>query len=486
MNRYFVIPFALLVFTACPKEGPSAVSCTDNSECLNGQSCIDNLCVADDGQTTCLTDAQCLNEQACVNGFCEALVSNTDAGPEDQPNTNADFGITFSTPNDRSTARTWDTVSIKGTVTADTDDLVDLEVSLTSSLDGTIDGAFNVETGIFSAEASLTEGNHAITLEAQRGDDRVSDTINITVCGYQFDEDFSEEPDPEVWRKFDSAIYVEDGWIDMTNNQTSTWGKFFNVAQTVQPGNLDVQFRIYTGQLEEGADGFSMNIIDTPDVASLEKILNCFTGLGNHISPLRDSCELSVEELGALQAFSIEFDTYPNGFQCAASVNPPIDPTCEDHVAITFNGSAMPFYWFPEDWGDYEACGTPGGSWTSYDYRAENGCKYGLECIDDLCLPKYPWWDRELLGYGPPAAGAPQFWAEMENIEDSQWHDVHIVLAGTNATVTFDDEEIINATVPEFDYKGGYLGFTGGSGAIGNYHRFDDLKVKGTCYYTGP
>ena len=98
-------------------------------------------------------------------------------------------------------------------------------------------------------------------------------------------KNFDTEPDEAIWKRFDSAVYVEDGWIDMTNNQTSTWGKFFNVSQRVQPNNLDVQFKIYTGPLDAGADGFSMTIIDTPDVTSLEKILNCFTGLGNHLAP---------------------------------------------------------------------------------------------------------------------------------------------------------------------------------------------------------
>ena len=135
----------------------------------------------------------------------------------------------------------------------------------------------------------------------------------------------------------------------------------------------------------------------------------------------------------------------------------------------------MPF-WFPEDWGDYEACGT---RWflDLLHYRAENGCKYGLECVDDLCLPKYPWWDREHLAMGHRPQ-APSVLGWMENIEDSQWHDVDCP-HGHQRHGDFRWEKSINATVPEFDYKGGYLGFTGGSGAIGNYHRFDDLKSKG-------
>jgi hypothetical protein len=434
-----------------------------------------------------MTDENCFNGQHCEEGMCvpdEDEVSGSEDGGA--VTNNAPFNIEFLTPESQSTAYTWDTLSFTGTLTVNEGDAEGIVVSLSSSIDGSIASSLDASTGAVTAETQLSEGNHTLTLKAQRNDEIATAVIHMTLCGYQLDEDFTEEPDADIWRRFDSAVYVEDGWIDMTNNQISTWGQFFNVAQQTQPGDLDLSFRIYTGPLDAGADGFSMTIIDTPTVDSLEKILQCFTGLGNHFSPGRQTCEMTVEELAAVQTFSIEFDTYANGFACAASVNPPVDPTCEDHVAITRNGSAMPFYWYPADWGDYEACGTPQGAWNSYDYRAANGCKYGLECINDLCLPKYPWWDREVLGYGTPSENTPRFWSALDNIEDSQWHDVHIVIDGTNTRVTFDEVEVINATVPAFEFKGGFLGFTGGSGAIGNYHRFDDLKLKGRCLYTGP
>ena len=171
---------------------------------------------------------------------------------------------------------------------------------------------------------------------------------------------------------------------------------------------------------------------------------------------------------------------------CAKHPSTPIDPTCQDHVAITRNGSAMPFSGFQKT-----------GEITKHVVRP---VVHGPPMITEKQMAVSTVWivktifvcpftrggTRELLGYGPPAEGAPRFWAELGNIEDSQWHDVHIVLDGTNARVTFDGVEVINATVPAFEYKGGFLGFTGGSGAIGNYHRFDELKVKGTCVYTGP
>ena len=147
-----------------------------------------------------------------------------------------------------------------------------------------------------------------------------------------------------------------------------------------------------------------------------------------------------------------------------------------DVGGINLNGSGMPYFWLPAGWGDYEACtGT-----------ANDECKAGLDCINEICKPMWPWNDREHLGYGPPSDDAPRFWAAMENLEDSLWHEVTVSLQDGSARVTFDGEEIINAQVPEFTFKGGYLGFTGGSGAATNYHRFDDLKVEGLCIYNGP
>ena len=441
---------------------------------------------AGDSRMTCLSDANCFNGFHCAAGFCVPDDVNTvpDAGTvadHDAGTQTTFFVAEIITPRQGGTAYEWDSIVFNGVVSGDT---VGVSAKFHSSVDGDLDTTF--ANGEVNATAQLSEGNHIITLRAERNGQVSTDTILISVCTYAMQQDFSTPPNPDVWRSFGSALYVADGWIDMTNNQLSTYGQFFNVSERVPPSDLDMRFRIYTGPLDAGADGFSMTIMDAPDVETLEDVLNCMSGLGNHFSPLLTGCELSVEELVAVQTFSIEFDTYANGFLCSASMNWPVDPTCEDHVAITRNGSGMPFYWLPENWGDYEACGTPQGSWTSYDYRGPNGCKQGLECIDDVCVPIYPWLDREVLGYGVPNDNTPRFWAPLENIEDSQWHEVHIVLDGTTARVEFDGMEVINATVPMFAYKGGYLGFTGGSGAIGNFHRFDDLRVKGACVFAEP
>jgi hypothetical protein len=72
-------------------------------------------------------------------------------------------------------------------------------------------------------------------------------------------------------------------------------------------------------------------------------------------------------------------------------------------------------------------------------------------------------------------------WAEVPNIEDMQWHDVTVEVEGDHVKVTLDGNSIIDDTVPQFVFRGGYIGFTGTTGLSTNYHRFDDLQILQEC-----
>ena len=72
-------------------------------------------------------------------------------------------------------------------------------------------------------------------------------------------------------------------------------------------------------------------------------------------------------------------------------------------------------------------------------------------------------------------------WAAVPNIEDMQWHDVTVVVVGSHVTVTLEGNTIIDETVPDFLFRGGYIGFTGTTGYYTNYHRFDDLQILQEC-----
>jgi len=72
-------------------------------------------------------------------------------------------------------------------------------------------------------------------------------------------------------------------------------------------------------------------------------------------------------------------------------------------------------------------------------------------------------------------------WAEVPDIEDLEWHDVSIEIEGYHITVTLDGATVLDEDVPGFEFRGGYIGFSGSTGYYSNYHRFDDLWVVQEC-----
>ena len=72
-------------------------------------------------------------------------------------------------------------------------------------------------------------------------------------------------------------------------------------------------------------------------------------------------------------------------------------------------------------------------------------------------------------------------WAPVPNIEDMQWHDITVEVVGDHVKVTLDNNIIIDETVPDFLFRGGYIGFTGTTGYYTNYHRFDELQILQEC-----
>ena len=54
---------------------------------------------------------------------------------------------------------------------------------------------------------------------------------------------------------------------------------------------------------------------------------------------------------------------------------------------------------------------------------------------------------------------------------------------GEEVVVMMDQTEIISGTVPGLTFKGGYIGFSGTTGWLTNYHRFDELEVEEACKF---
>ena len=72
-------------------------------------------------------------------------------------------------------------------------------------------------------------------------------------------------------------------------------------------------------------------------------------------------------------------------------------------------------------------------------------------------------------------------YAEVPGLEDLQWHNVRIDVKGTTVHVFYDGAEMVTKDVPELDFRGGYVIFTGSTGWATNYHRFDNLQILHKC-----
>jgi hypothetical protein len=311
-------------------------------------------------------------------------------------------------------------------------------VEVRSSLQGVLSSSLDQTTGVVSAPlAGLESGRHLLTVSARLAPDHeASDAINLEVaCG--FSTDFSLDLDPEEWRVMGTAQRHSGGWLEMTNHQTQVAGAVFYTGQLVRPGDLDARFRISTGACEtigtcsglEVSDGFAMTFwnISTEQIDTLWEALPAGTGAG-----------LSQEALDRLgmarpQAFTVEFDTYPN--RCPP--NGFWDPVQEAHVEINFDGY---FYMASPELSPEERC-----------------------AIDE------------------PGADIPDYWEAVPSLVDNQWHDVHVIIDGTHIEVVLDELTVVDADVPDFEFKGGVLAFSGGSGAVPSYQRFDDLSFSHAC-----
>lgn len=66
-------------------------------------------------------------------------------------------------------------------------------------------------------------------------------------------------------------------------------------------------------------------------------------------------------------------------------------------------------------------------------------------------------------------------------LDDNLWHEVIVRLRGSQARVALDGQEVIEGNIPELDFKGGFIGFSGSTGWCWNHHRVDDVQVQQNC-----
>lgn len=441
-NLVAVLMTASLV--ACGGGGASTPCMTD-AECPSGSGCVGGMCAEGESgresrDASGEGDAEASGEDAVADtaeepdASPEPDVSEDDSGSADtdpsadaveevtpdaptdtRPPGPSTVSVAITAPEDNATFEEGYVFFLEGEVSDTEFEASELEVAWTSTLDGELfRGAPEADGTTRFRATGLSPGQHRIELSARNPVGGVSnELIDVGICTIGVPETFDIDVEGGAWRTYGDAYFDPGGWLELTGLGTGARGAIFNVEDVVNPGNVRISFRIYTGGgAGSGADGFAMSVMNARDVSELEQWIGDFSTGGCMAYGLTGGCGgYSVEEV---ESFHIEFDTWYNTPGDGSGV---LDPTENDHVAITLNGD--------------------------------------------------------------PATHV--LWADLGDFEDSRWHDVVLDIQGARVMVTFDGALVIDEVVEGLAFKGGYIGFTGSTGLYTNWHRFDDLQILEEC-----
>ena len=413
--------------------------CSDTSDCADGMVCADGLCaeVADPSDSSDATDASVPNDPEADAADAADTSDTSDAAdasdpsttePEPEPN---DPVVLFSAPADQSSFEQFDSIAFSATVTEVTDEDGPFAIVWQSNVDGTLYEETVTELSELTFETTtLSPGNHTISLIVGSAAGGVgSATLNLGVCGWVLVDDFENEIDPAVWHVHRDAYRDPRGWLEMTDNAMGKKGAIFNIGQALQPGNVTMRFNISTGQCNVpdttcnsgscAADGFAMSVYKTNSVEELEVLLE------------------STQTGGGLGY------SYVGG-------------TCSDTVA----------------------------------------CPAGTVCTNGTCQTEsfHIEFDTWYNGFDPTTVNhvgimlngdnaTHHIYETMPTLEDNLWHEVIVTIQGTNVEVTMDGAPLIAGEVPDLNFKGGFIGFSGTTGSCTNYHRFDNLYLQPVCSF---
>lgn len=284
-----------------------------------------------------------------------------------------------------------------------------LTVTWTSSVDGVLwQGPLGADGQTLVKGVVLSPGAHQIALEvANPTGVSAQAAVGVGVCSWQTPQSFDTQLDGAKWQIFGDAYWDAGGWLEMTGNAQSKFGKIWNVAEVIKPGDVQISFDFQTGGgINGGADGFAMSVFEAENPAELQTIL----------AATKDGGCLGYGVSGAcgtlkVKGFHVEIDTFHN------TGDPNQDPTWDNHIAVVLDGDAS----------------------------------------------------KHVL------------WKATPGIEDLQWHTVSVQVDGAKVTVKLDGNQLFSGVIPDFEFRGGYIGFSGSTGWASNWHRFDNLQILQQC-----
>ncbi|MCB9663905.1 MAG: hypothetical protein H6732_07315 [Alphaproteobacteria bacterium] len=304
-------------------------------------------------------------------------------------------------------------------VTTEVHPLADLTLTASSSIDGPLAAPLPDADGrVDYPTAALSVGSHDLAFAVADPDGSHDEAAaQVTICQWPEVQTFDANPVGDGWKAYDNAHWDPRGWMEITGFQGSSRGSIWYTRRKVDPGNVELRFRIATGGLgNTGADGYAVSVVDVPELSDLEAYLAGVSNGGCLGYGVESGCGNGT--IDHINAFHLEFDTWANSNSPNTDPVPADGTTRENHVAVTLDGDPS----------------------------------------------NHVLWERVVLETAVP-----------------QWHDVVVTFRRDRVRVLFDGDVLLEGRIPGFTFDGGWIGVSGSTGWAYNEHRFDDLQLRDRC-----
>lgn len=384
----------------------------------------------DDPEPVDSTDATDASDTSDVTDPSDGsdVTDASDSSDTTDPDVSA-LTLTLVSPGNRSSFELGDIIVAELEVEGGDGNFSDFVISAVSNIDGPL-GSSAAAASTAIAMTPTTPGFHYVTFRLMEGNQVLDEaTLEFGLCGWLMVDDFNAGVDTSQWITQNDAYWDNRGWIEMTGNATGKKGAIFGTGSIVSATNAHLRFKIATGQCDT-------------------------IGSCGSTSCSADGFALSVYPVDSSDAVSAILDLAQSG------------------GGLGYN--------IPDT-----ACGT------------SSECAENFECRDGLCVIDSfhiefdtwenaydPTWQNHMGIMVNADAGNHVFYQNIPSMEDNFWHTIEVTINGTQVSVKFDDLEPLGGEIPEFQFKGGSIAFTGSTGACTNYHRFDDLEIEPACRYT--